>query len=88
MDGLISLQGKNNNLMIDGVGSKSAENLYVKGSFGGEISNHSNINFTDNSQISLDDSLTIDNTSGVTLVNTSLVRGQNSPESALLPRQR
>ena len=64
-------------------GLQKRENLYVKGSFGGEISNHSNINFTDNSQISLDDSLTIDNTSGVTLVNTSLVRGQNSPESAL-----
>lgn len=83
VDGLISLQGKNNNLLIDGVGSYGVENLYVKGSFSGEISNHSNINFTDNSQISLDDSLTIDNTSSVTLVNTSLVRGQNSPESAL-----
>ena len=84
VDGLISLQGTNNNLVMDSMGSKGAENLYVKGTFAGSISNHSNVVFTDKSAIALDDSLSVDETSSATLANVTLARGQNAPDKALV----
>lgn len=84
VEGLISLQGTNNNLVMDSVGSKGAENLYVKGTFAGSISNHSNVVFTDKSAIALDDSLSVDETSSATLANVTLARGQNAPDRALV----
>ena len=84
VEGLISLQGTSNNLVMDSVGSKGAENLYVKGTFAGSISNHSNVVFTDKSAIALDDSLSVDETSSATLANVTLARGQNAPDRALV----
>lgn len=84
VEGLISLQGTNNNLTIDGMGMNGVESLYVKGTFSGKIGNHSNIEFTKNSKFSIDDALSIDQTSSVVLSNVSLARGENDADKALL----
>ena len=84
VEGLISLQGTNNRLVIDGMGARGAENLYVKGSFSGSIRNNSNVAFTDNSAVALDGSLAVDATSSAALANVTLTRGSNAPDRALV----
>ena len=84
VDGLIHLLGTNNNLVIDGMGTSGVRNLYVKGSFSGEISNHSNIAFTSNSDITLDDSFTVDDTSSAVLSNVQLAAGHASADRSLI----
>lgn len=84
VEGLISLQGTNNNLVLDAMGIGGTENLYVKGSLAGSISNHSNVVFTDESAIALDGALTIDDTSTATLSGVTLAQGTDEASHALV----
>lgn len=84
IDGLISLQGTDNNLVIDGMGSQGQESLYVKGAFSGEISNNSNVAFTDNSDITLDDRFIIDNTSTADMSSVKLAQGESAADKGLV----
>ena len=84
VNGLISLEGTNTQLLLDGMGAGGVENLYVKGTFSGAIENNSHVVFTDRSQIALDDTLSIDEKSTATIHNASLVRGDNAPDKALI----
>ena len=84
IDGLISLLGTGNKLVIDGVGANGQESLHVEGTLSGSISNGSNIAFTEDSKLGIDGAYTIDHTSTATLNNVTLIAGDNDASKALV----
>ena len=84
IEGLISLLGTDNKLVIDGVGANGQESLHVEGTLSGSISNGSNIAFTEDSKLGIDGAYSIDNTSTATLNNVTLIAGDNDASKALV----
>lgn len=77
VEGLISLQGTNNRLVLGGVGADGRENLHVRGAFSGSIA-ESSVAFTEDSDIRLDHVFSIDKNSEVFMPGVSLARGERT----------